>query len=166
MYLIDDTNIDKIKGVRPISENVDFVRSMIPYTNETETEWLIPKFGYPLYKDIIDNINNYEILLHGGSYNDDTEYFEGLYSAIGYLAYSRFVLNHNISVTQLGVLTNVDNQFERNASESQIKRISNDAKEIGLKHLAHCVDYLIFVGKITECRTKVKSKSNIKVIGI
>lgn len=175
---------EHIRKVRPIAENVNDVKRLEPYIEECEKLYLIPAIGAERYKKLVDmflrrnddrvitdNANepilvddDYKKLLDGGFYDNDTKYFAGLYEALGYLVYSRFVRNQQVNATAFGMVMK-QGQFSEPLDEKAIIRIANDAEKIGNKYLEDCIDFLNYSEKPTGCeRPKLNSK-RIKVIG-
>src|ERR1035437_4661376 len=101
---------DSIRSVRPIAENVNDDKRLVPYIEECETLYLLPKLGAKQFllieKSIKDSLLSTPVpipdaivsLLDGCYYDDDNRHCEGLKTAMGYLVYSRFVRNQNVNV--------------------------------------------------------------------
>ena len=100
------TTAQDIRAIRPIAENVNDVNRLIPYIDECEKLYLLPSVGAVRFKKIEDkSIDNYNALMDGGYYDEETKYFAGLRAAMGYLVYSRFVRNQNVNATSFGIVT-------------------------------------------------------------
>lgn len=165
-----------IRVVRPIAENVNDTKRLLPYIDECERLFLIPKLGAKQYKILETAIANSLLLenpvtlsaditnlLEGCYYDSDNERCEGLKKAMGYLVYSRFVRNQNVNVTAFG-LVNKSGDFSERVDDKTIIRISNDAESIGIEYLKQCVDFLNF-GKQQEDKRIFKPKCKFKAIG-
>lgn len=156
---------EDIRKVRPIAENVNDAKRLIPYIEECEKIFLLPAVGPVMYKllDAEDKPENFETLMSGGYYDNDTKYFPGLRDAMGYLVYSRFARNQNANSTAFGIVVK-QGQFSDAIDEKTIVRISNDAQKIGLSYLGQCVDYINF-GNEACVNKSLKVKSKFKSIG-
>jgi hypothetical protein len=160
------------------------MKRLVPYIEECEKLFVLPALGAKLYKqlesDILQDNNGSPItensgsnilvggtnltdLLDGCYYDSDTKHCEGLKKAMGYLVYSRFVRNQNVSVTAFAVVTK-QGQFSEAVDEKTIVRIANDAEKIGLEYLRQCVNYLNF-GKEKADQRNIKPRIKFKVIG-
>lgn len=158
-----------IKNIRHIADNVNDEKRLYPYMVETENIWIIPAIGIELCQEIEKDKCKYSELLNGGVYdktNCETGkgYFEGLKQAVAYLAYSRFVRNHDVFVTASGIKQKMG-EYSEPASEASIKRIANESEKIGKQYLNNCIDYLKAKGYIDSCCSKRKNTSKFKVIG-
>ena len=170
-----------IRAVRPIAENVNDEKRLVPYIDECEKLYLIPAFGAKAYKqlesDVLQDNNGVPLtdntalgissdidkLFDGCYYDNDNQHCEGLKKAMGYLVYSRFVRNQNINATAFGIVAK-QGQFSETVDEKTIVRIANDAEKIGLEYLKQCVNYLNF-GKQKEDKRIFKGKTKFKAIG-
>lgn len=156
---------EAIRAVRPIAENVNDSKRLIPYIDECEKFFLMKAIGPAQYKllDSDPKPENFETIMGGGFYDNNTKHFAGLRQAMGYLVYSRFVRNQNVNATAFGLVAK-QGQFSDPVDDRSIVRIANDAEKIGLEYLRQCVDYLNF-GK-SGCTTKnLRVKSKFKAIG-
>lgn len=165
-----------IRSVRPIAENVNDEKRLIPYIEECENLFLIPKLGAKKFKEIetaiaesIKELNPIALsdemvnLLNGCFYDEDNRHSEGLKKAMGYLVYSRFVRNQNVNATAFGIVTKrADNSDP--VDYKMIMIIANDAEKIGLEYLKQCVDFLNF-GKEKRDQRNFKPKCKFKAIG-
>ncbi len=82
-------------------------------------------------------------LLNGGYYTDAEgclRHFEGLRTALAYLAYGRFVRNHAASVTPYGVVTKLG-EDSTPADARTVASVASDATRIGQEHLAAALRY-------------------------
>lgn len=157
--------VDNIKSVRPISENIDATKRIQPYILEVENLIIRPALGALKYKNIEANKTDVanKLILEGGYYDGDTKYLNGLYQAIGYLAYSRLVRNNNVNVTAFGVSEKLS-QFSDKVDEKVLLSVANDAEKVGKQYLNECLEYLQF----DDSENKIYNKrfgSRIKAIG-
>jgi hypothetical protein len=165
-----------VRAVRPISENVNDAKRLVPYIDECEKLYILPALGAKQYLAIDTAIANsiketdpvpltddLKKLLDGGYYDGENQHCEGLKKAMGYLVYSRFVRNQNVNATAFAIVTK-KSDFSENVDEKTIVRIANDAEKIGLEYLKQCVDYLNFGKKSNEKRI-FKGKTKFKAIG-
>lgn len=156
---------EDIRKVRAIAKNIEDLQRIEPYIEETEKLDVIPVIGAELYKKIDDDSSEFNELLNGGYYNNDTCYFEGLISAIAYLSYSRFVINNAVNVTAFGVVFK-QTQFSEKVDEATLFRHANETKKIGFEYLSQCYEYLKFKGYFDNCcKTKIIGKRKFKAIG-
>ena len=161
--ILNDTSI--IKSIRPFG-NIDDKR-LTPYIYEAEKECVINYLGVKFYKALVeDNNNTYANVLNGGYYNDDNNYFEGLYRAISYLAYSRFIRNQDTTITQMSVIDKLNDLSDKTSSDDII-RLANDTDELGKKYLYHTKEYCIYMKYIEDDKRTIERNTsiNIKVIG-
>ena len=172
---------EDIRAVRPIAENVNDAKRLVPYIDECEKLFLLPAFGAKLYKQldeavlqnnpgvpITDNegsviLLDLENIFNGCYYDDDSRHCEGLKKALGYLVYSRFVRNQNVNVTAFGIVAK-NAEFSEKVDDRTIVRTANDAEKIGLEYLKQCTDYINF-GKKKSDKRNFKAKCKFKVIG-
>lgn len=86
-------------------------------------------------------------LLNGGYYTDASGQLcrvDGVRMALAYLAYARFVRNHDVNVSPYGVVTKYG-QDSTPVEARTISAVSNDAYKIGMEYLDSCVRYWKFV---------------------
>ncbi|MEI8204604.1 MAG: hypothetical protein WCH34_16410 [Bacteroidota bacterium] len=165
-----------IRDVRPIADNVNDLKRIVPYIEECEKLYVMPAIGAKQYLAIETAIANsiketasvplsdeLKNLLNGCYYDSDNQHCEGLKKAMGYLAYSRIARNGSANVTAFGLVQKTG-QFSEALDEKAIVRIANDAEKIGLEYLKQCVDYLNF-GKQKEDKRIFKGKTKFKAIG-
>lgn len=164
-----------IRAVRPIAENVNDDKRLVPYIEECETLYLITKLGAKQFLSIEKAIKDSQLevpvalpenianLMDGCYFDSDNQHCQGLKQAMGYLVYSRFVRNQNVNATAFGIVAK-QGQFSENVDEKTIIRISNDAEKIGLEYLKQCIDFLNF-GKEKRDQRNFKQKCKFKAIG-
>lgn len=153
-----------IRQVRPLAENINDSKRLVPYIEECEKSVLLPALGAKLYKELQANPKpaNFNDIMNGGYYDDDTKYHAGLKEAMGYLVYSRFVRNQNVNATAFGVVVK-NGQFSEVADEKTIIRTSNDAEKLGLNYLQQTIDFINFgAEKVAGLKP---NRSRFKIIG-
>lgn len=154
---------ENIKKIRPIAENVNDDKRIRPYVEEAEKLFVIPNIGAAAYKAIEADKTQFDTLLNGGYYDNDTRYFSGLYEAIGYLAYSRFVRNQPVNVTAFGAVAK-NSQYSDPIDSKTLISVANDAEKIGLQYLKECVEFLNF-GKDRDQQRPFRGKRKFIAIG-
>ena len=167
---------DDIRAIRPIAENVNDTKRLLPYIDECEKLFVLPALEAKQYLTIETAIANsiketnpvalsdeLKNLLNGCFYDSDNQHCEGLKKAMGYLVYSRFVRNQNINATAFGIVSK-QGQFSEKVDEKTIVRIANDAEKVGLEYLKQCVDFLNF-GKEQNDKRIFKGRRKFKAIG-
>lgn len=106
-------------------------------------------------------------LLNGGYYTDGggcRHQFEGLRTALAYLAYGRFVRNHAASITPYGVVTKLG-EDSTPADARTIASVASDATRIGQEHLAAALRYWKSAGAVDEgCQTAPAARRKIVCI--
>lgn len=106
--------------------------------------------------------------LNGGYYTDENgckQHFEGLKTAIAYLAYGRFVRNHSTNVTPYGVVTKIG-EDSTPADARSIASVSADATRIGQEYLADALRYWKCVGANADGCCKKEPAARKKFICI
>ena len=154
---------EDIRAIRPIAENINDTKRLLPYIDECEELYLRKSIDVRLYLDIERDRSKYNLLFDGGLYDNSCKSFPGLKKAMGYLVYSRFVRNQNVNVTAFAVVTK-KSEFSDAVDEKTIVRIANDAEKIGLDYLKQCVDYLRFEHKVSN-KTHAVVRSKFRAIG-
>lgn len=103
-------------------------------------------------------------LLNGGYYTDASGQLcrvEGVRVALAYLAYARFIRNHDVNVTPYGVVTKYGEESTP-VDARTVTAVSNDAYKIGMEHLESCVRYWKYV---SSERIPAKKKRRFLPIG-
>lgn len=152
-----------IRSVRPIADNMNDEKRLLPYIKEGETLYLKPLIAPALYKQIVENKADYEELLAGGDYDNERKSFPGLREAMGYLIYSRFVRNQNVNNTAFGLVTK-KGEFSEPSDDKTVVRVANDAEKIGFEYLDQCIEYMKFKGMLESCK-RIHRKRKFKAIG-
>lgn len=169
-----------LRKVRPIAENLNDAKRLLPYILEAEMLDVIDSIGAKIYKAIDENTVNtltyttgtttvtyddseYSILMNGGYYDEEEKRCGGLINAIIYLAYGRFVKNNSLNVTAFGVVVK-NGQLSEPADTKAVMIHSEESRKIGLEYLRQVYDYIVFKnGKV--CGTKQTNGLRFKVIG-
>lgn len=140
------TTIEDIKKIRQIAENIQDIR-IEPYIEQTEELVIIPAIGIELYREIESDISAHIDILWPKDYEVEEcgrmvkKYSPGLIKAISYIAYSKMLLNQQISVTAFGVRT-MNSQYSDKAEERDIVRASNEARAVGDTYLSQTLEYI------------------------
>lgn len=159
---------EDIRNIRPIAENLLDLKRLKPYIEEVEKLLLMPAFGASLFRKIDEEREMYGELYSGGYYDDGKRWFAGLSAAAGYLVYSRLVRDQSCNVTAFGVVQKVS-QYSEPMDERTVVRMSNDAENIGVEYLNQCLDYLRFIGELTNdccCHHNNKRIKTLKIKAI
>ena len=170
------TTSEDIRAIRPISENLNDTKRLVPYIDECEKLFVIKAIGAKKYVEIetaviesqkvtdpIELSEEIKSLLDGCFYDDNNQRCEGLRKAVGYLAYSRFVRNQNVNATAFAIVAK-KSEFSENVDEKTIVRIANDAEKVGLEYLNQCVDFINY-GKNSSEKRIFKGRMKFKSIG-
>ena len=152
-----------IRKHRPIADNLDDQRRLAMYIEEAEKIDIIPVIGAELYKDCDEHPDEHELLLNGGYYNNDKNYFAGLKAAVCLLAYARFLPNNNINITPFGVKGKIALDSNEISDKSLFRQI-NEARNTGLAYLQQALRYLNFADNKCE-KTLQNNKNKFKAIG-
>lgn len=102
-------------------------------------------------------------ILNGGYYTDasgDLCRVGGIKTALAYLAYARFVRNHDVNVTLYGVVAKYG-EDSTPVDARTVTATSQDAYKIGMEHLDSCVRYWKFVSNKT-----IPAKKKRRFLGI
>lgn len=106
----------------------------------------------------------YDTLLLGGYYDDETKYFAGLIAAVAYLAHSRMVMEHGVIITSFGVTMAGAGEYAQPVDYNTRKHSSNKSEKIGLEYLAGCVEFLKFTEVIPSDST-TRRRKRFRTIG-
>lgn len=107
-------------------------------------------------------------LLNGGSYvgcNGEKRRFEGIRTALAYLAYARFVRNHSTNVTPYGVVTKIG-EDSTPVDARTIAAVALDAQRIGQAYLQGAQDYWADARRGCECMTDERLRPRKRFIPI
>ena len=128
MKLITLADIQRLK---PMSMNVNVVKELDPYIEESQEFDLKPILGTPFYLELLDNVDveKYEDLLNGQTYQyqDKTYEHKGLKTVLVYYCYARFIGNDQEKQTASGFRVK-QNDYSEPASEKSILRRINEAR--------------------------------------
>lgn len=180
--------VDHIRKLRPVSQNIDEVARMEPHIQEVENLWVRPAFTPEVYYKIeqsvvtdnldrpivyrngkpimLSHLGDFETLLCGGYYDDNKRHLTGLISAVGYLVYSKMILQNAVNVTAYGVVFK-RGELSDHVDSATLVRASKDAEKIGLEYLRQCVEWIDFNKVASDCGpTKLFKKRKFKPIGL
>lgn len=140
--------VNDIRAYRQVAKNIDDAK-VETYIREAQSLDILPAIG----AEEFDRLNaetpspelssDEQLLLNGGVYEDSAgikRRFEGLKAALAYLAYARFIRNHQLNVTPFGVVFKEGDE----SSTTDIRAIaaaSKDAERIGQVYLAEAVAF-------------------------
>lgn len=140
--------LDDIKAIKQISQNINAVERLQPYIQEAQMFDVREKLGSLFYHDMIKNITDakYIALLDGGTYTDNASptneyHFAGLKPAIAYFAYSRYILNGQVTATGFGVVRKT-NEFSESVEEKTLVRLSTQARMAGDALMGDVITFL------------------------
>ena len=114
--------------------------------------------------DILTLDAEFDTLLLGGYYDEDTKYFAGLIAAVAYLAHSRMVMEHGIIATSFGMSQAGGGEFNEALDYKSRKHSSTKSEKIGLEYLAGCVEYLKFT-EVIPCDSTTRRRKRFRTIG-
>lgn len=138
MALITD---EEVRAIRPIAPNMNSGQRLDVYIDEATQLFVIPALGAEVVADMERDPDRYGVAMNGGYYDNDTKHCGGLRKALAYLAYSRFVMNQQVTVTSFGV-TYKDGELSSRVDSRMLTYQANQAKEMGLALLAEVKAYL------------------------
>lgn len=139
--------VNDIRAYRQIAKNIDDARVEI-YIREAQSLDVLPAFGAEVFDRLTAEepdpalTEDEQLLLSGGTYEEDgvLRRFEGLKAALAYLAYARFVRNHQLNVTPFGVVYK-DGDESSTTDIRAVAAASKDAERIGQAYLAGAVAF-------------------------
>ena len=172
-----------IRIVRAVSASIPDA-SVEPYIQEAENLHVRNTLTAELYKRIEDVVltDNWEVpitsndddvitlnaefdtLLLGGYYDDNTKYFAGLIASVAYLAHSRLVMEHGVVATAFGMTQVNGGEFGSGVDYKTRKSLSNKSEKIGLEYLAGCVEFLKFT-EVIPCDSTTRRRKRFRTIG-
>lgn len=177
-------NVNDIRIVRPVSENIDDDFRLMPYMMEVELNRVLPVIGAKLYRQF-DNVINSDIppatefityistngapvqisieqndvIFNGGYFKgcgcDDEQHTRGLKAAIVYFTYSEAIRNGNVNLTAFGAREQ-KLTFSQPLGEDTIARADRQAEKIGYAILGRLKEYLTSLGLYGGCCDKKK----------
>lgn len=151
-----------IRRFRQIAHNIDRARIDVYIAEATELD-IVPRIGAELAQkydalgdyviDDLPEVTGDESDLHGltpeeytllvGGYYDGgcgVEHTRGVRDALAYYAYARFVRNHPVQVTPLGVVTKTGDNSEP-VQQQTIAAVASDARKIGDAIMGGAIEY-------------------------
>lgn len=114
--------------------------------------------------DILTTDAEFDTLLSGGYYDNDTKYFEGLIAAVAYLAHSRMVMEHGVVATSFGMSQASQGEYGQGVDYKTRKHLSTKSEKIGLEYLAGCVEYLKFT-EVIPSDSLTRKRKKFRTIG-
>ena len=141
--------VNDIAAIKPISDNIDSAKRIMPYVTEAQDLDIRPFLGDPLYYAFIEGVlaspqtEIYTDLLNGKEYvkDDHTIYFCGLKTVIAYFAYARFVKNQSAQVTRFGITKKVTDYSEP-ISDEKVADMSGEARSNAMGYLSQVETFL------------------------
>lgn len=157
--IITDEEIRKIRAIAPHlnSERLE------PYIDEAISLIVIPIIGADAYKRISERQTENRNILEGDYFANEgggLTYVNGLKKAVAYLAYSRFLLAQQVTVTSFGVGYKNGELTER-TDDKALQYLSNSAREVGMQYLTEVQTVM----KQGETKSGAKKKAKITIIG-
>ena len=168
------TNIECIRNVRPVAQNIDGINRLEPYLREAELLNIMPQIGADIYRwlDETDFESSsgpwiyipfegapvevskemHDELLFGGYYSAgcNSGYSMGLVAAVSYYAYSRAVMENQVNVTSFGVVRK-RSEFSDPVDASTLIQVSREAKKLGDEATRQVVEHFKATGLIPCC---------------
>ena len=114
------------------------------YIRESESIDIKSALGDELYLDVKEHSEKYELLLDGGTYEDnrgEKKMFMGIKTALAYYTYARIVKNGDGNVTRYGFVQKEDEYSSRPDIKEKVMAY-NDAFSIADRYLKECVLFL------------------------
>jgi hypothetical protein len=114
------------------------------YIRESESIDIKSALGDELYLDVKEHSEKYELLLYGGTYEDnrgEKKMFMGIKTALAYYTYARIVKNGDGNVTRYGFVQKEDEYSSRPDIKEKVMAY-NDAFSIADRYLKECVLFL------------------------
>ena len=141
--------VDDIAAIKPISDNIDSAKRIMPYVIEAQDLDVRPFLGEPLFYAFIEGVlaspqvEIYADLLNGKEYvkDENTIYFDGLKTVIAYFAYARFLKNQSTQVTRFGVTKKITDYSEP-VTDEKIADLSGEARSNAMGYLAQVETFL------------------------
>lgn len=129
---------------RHFSQNISFVKQVVPFIEEVEQLDIKPQLGEALYLDILnDDTGMYKILLEGGEYEDGCgcrRVFAGLYQAESYYVYARMLRNPNGFLSPTGFRQATDT-YSTYAESRERESTIIAVKEAADSYMRDCLAY-------------------------
>lgn len=143
-----DTIVERqhFEPFKHIAEGVSDTKMLKPFILEAQQMDIMPRLGNSFWYDIIQNKNSdkYKKLLEGGTYivEDKTLYFMGLYAAIVYFTYSRYIIGRQATDTPTGMVQKLSGAESKPADPSILMRNSASAKAVGQQYLNEAIEFI------------------------
>jgi hypothetical protein len=115
--------------IRPIDENNAHLFEQIQ--TEVQNHDLKKLIGFEFFNELLQNIQEYELLLTGGeyTYNGSTYNFNGLIYVCAFLFYARYIRDSRVNDTFTGFVTHTADGMQP-LSSNEIMNLENRYKEI------------------------------------
>ena len=143
---------------KPIDENNESLFDQ--FQDEVQNHDLKKLIGFEFFNELFQNIDDYTLLIDGGTYDiDGTTYeFRGLKYVCAYLFFSRYVRESRIKDTFTGFVTHTADNMQA-LSSNEIVNLENRYKEIATTEWDACLHYL----KSTEEPQITETNTNNKI---
>jgi hypothetical protein len=140
-YLITTSEVATLSRGMSVHIDEDKIET---YIRESESIDIKSALGDELYLDVKEHSEKYELLLYGGTYEDnrgEKKMFMGIKTALAYYTYARIVKNGDGNVTRYGFVQKEDEYSSRPDIKEKVMAY-NDAFSIADRYLKECVLFL------------------------
>lgn len=140
-YLITTSEVATLSRGMSVHIDEDKIET---YIRESESIDIKSALGDELYLDVKEHSEKYELLLDGGTYEDnrgEKKMFMGIKTALAYYTYARIVKNGDGNVTRYGFVQKEDEYSSRPDIKEKVMAY-NDAFSIADRYLKECVLFL------------------------
>lgn len=140
-YLITTSEVATLSRGMSVHIDEDKIET---YIRESESIDIKSALGDELYLDVKEHSEKYELLLDGGTYEDNRggkKMFMGIKTALAYYTYARIVKNGDGNVTRYGFVQKEDEYSSRPDIKEKVMAY-NDAFSIADRYLKECVLFL------------------------
>ena len=140
-YLITTSEVATLSRGMSVHIDEDKIET---YIRESESIDIKSALGDELYLDVKEHSEKYELLLYGGTYEDnrgEKKMFMGIKTALAYYTYARIVKNGDGNVTRYGFVQKEDEYSSRPDIKEKVMAY-NYAFSIADRYLKECVLFL------------------------
>lgn len=140
-YLITTSEVATLSRGMSVHIDEDKIET---YIRESESIDIKSALGDELYLDVKEHPEKYELLLDGGTYEDnrgEKKMFMGIKTALAYYTYARIVKNGDGNVTRYGFVQKEDEYSSRPDIKEKVMAY-NDVFSIADRYLKECVLFL------------------------
>lgn len=140
-YLITTSEVATLSRGMSVHIDEDKIET---YIRESESIDIKSALGDELYLDVKEHSEKYELLLDGGTYEDnrgEKKMFMGIKTALAYYTYARIVKNGDGNVTRYGFVQK-ENEYSSRPDIKEKVMAYNDAFSIADRYLKECVLFL------------------------